>query len=87
MKGRLQTLRDTQQAGFQLKELPLTSHLHSRPSSAPSNLPGSSMAQGQGYGLKPGRLDLHPGSVFPAVNWGKLADLSVPWFPHLLRWN
>lgn len=86
-KGRPQTLRHTRQVGFQLKGLPLTSHLHSRPSSAPSDLPGSSMAQGQGYRLKPGRLDLNPGSAFPAVNWGKPAELSVPWFPHLLRWN
>ena len=61
--------------------------LHSCPSSAPSDLSGSSRAQGQVHRLKPGSLGLNPGCAFPAVNLGKLPDLSMPWFPHLLRWS
>lgn len=34
------------------------------------------MAQGQVYRLKPGGLGLTPGSASPAVNLGKLPDLS-----------
>lgn len=87
--GLPQTLRDYTAGRISGKMAPTSCRplsLHFCPSSVPSslsNLSGSSMAQGQVYRLKPRGLGLNPGSAFPAVNLGKLPDLSVLRLPHL----